>query len=150
MSDTLQTVDLFNKTSLNIDFVEVSTIQADDELILPSTSNQVSIGPNNLITVNFDTSGPKRTLTIPNTGGNASFLMSTGNQSISGTETFNGNVTMSANVSITNPDGTFTVAPATTFNNSITENGNITINGNINQSGNLNVDGDTILTGSLT
>jgi len=67
-----------------------------NSLGLVATSNQLVLGTTNTSTISATAPAASRVLTIPDPGGNASFLMSVGNQSASGIQSFTAGVASSS------------------------------------------------------
>lgn len=58
------------------------------DLTLTNTTNQITLGMTNTTTLTSPAPSASRTYTIPDAGGNTSFVMGAGNQTINGTKTF--------------------------------------------------------------
>ena len=149
MSNSFFYSDLFNETEMDLSFITVEDIEVNGTLYLKSPSNQIKVGNDDNVTFNIITSGSDRTLTIPDTISDAQFVMTETDQTINGNKTFNDSIVAGRNVTFTNPASSFTVEPATTFNNDVTFNSDITVGSTI-VNGNLTVNGDSIMHGNVT
>jgi len=68
-----------------------TTFSTNTAITISAASNQLTLGTGvNAVTINGGTSTAARTYTIPNAGTTASFVMTAGNQTLSGTITFSG------------------------------------------------------------
>lgn len=65
-------------------------------LTLTNTTNQLTLGTTNTVTVNSVAPAASRTYTIPDAGGAASFVMTAGAQTVAGVKTFSSALTCSA------------------------------------------------------
>jgi hypothetical protein len=63
-------------------------------LTLSATTNQLVLGTTNTTTLTSPAPSASRTYTIPDSGGNTSFVMGAGNQTIAGTKTFSSSITL--------------------------------------------------------
>lgn len=68
----------------------VKTIEfnATNQVIIPKTTNQIVLGVTNTVTISATAPSSSRTLTIPDPGGAASFVLTAGTQTIAGATTF--------------------------------------------------------------
>ncbi len=64
------------------------TINATQQLTIPKTSNQMILGTTNTVTLSATAPAASRTLTIPDPGAAADFLLTAGAQTITGAKTF--------------------------------------------------------------
>jgi hypothetical protein len=100
----------YNGTS----WVENTSVLAasDGATTLTKTTNQIVLGTINTTTINAAAPTASRTYTIPDAGANASFVMTAGDQTISGTKTIGGAI-------VGSPAAIATVSPAATPGNTI-------------------------------
>lgn len=91
---------------------------ASQQMIVTSTSNQLSLGQTNITTISADVPVASRTYTIPDSGANSSFVLSDGNQTINGTKTFSTPIGISSggtNSSATPTDGGIAYGDGTSY-----------------------------------
>jgi hypothetical protein len=72
---------------------------------ISATTNQLILGTTNTMTITSPAPAASRTLTIPDPGGNASFVMTAGTQILAGAMTFSSDVTISGNKGLIINDG---------------------------------------------
>lgn len=78
----------------------VKTIEFNttNQVVIPKTTNQLILGTTNTVTISSTAPSASRTYTIPDAGGAASFVMTAGAQTMTGTLTFSGaTIAMGAN-----------------------------------------------------
>lgn len=82
-----------NETAVGNYFINSSSASPSvlsGALTLAPTTNQLVLGVTNTVTISSTAPASSRTYTIPDAGGAANFVMSAGNQTISGVQTFSG------------------------------------------------------------
>lgn len=90
-------IDLFNDYNNAFDFVEIGTLQVDNQINNISSTNQQTFGPTNQITLNVNVSGIS-TITLPNPGiATADIVLTESDQIINGNKTLTG-ITTSHNI----------------------------------------------------
>ncbi len=83
---------------------------SDGALTLAKTTNQLTLGSSNTVTINAVAPSSSRTYSIPDAGANAAFVMTAGDQTIAGNKTFSGTIGGKRKITAVNSDGTLSVS----------------------------------------
>ena len=99
-------VDRADGLSLVTGGVEALQLNTSQQLVVPKTSSQIILGTTNTTTITSTAPSSSRIVTIPDAGGNSSFVLTAGTQTIGGDKTFSGDILL-ATGAVGSPSLTF-------------------------------------------